>query len=413
MKSLNRYDHRMVIAPKWLKNFQCIAGNCTETCCQQWNIEVDPVHADIYTHLGDPEFQTIVDRLLHRYRIRRMGMSKSEMQYRFQLLDQPDHRCPLLNARGECRMQKKYGADILCDTCYFHPRTYWQIDEQIGLSACLSCPECARLALMDPKPTEFSQFEAEIDPGTEWLETLLIADPGVRFLMRNRQALIDLLCKILQDRSQAFQQRMYRAELFLTGIRNSNHLDEAAIQSAYKDACGITNLQEQQETTEAEMQLYLDVFDPISDVQEKPVQKIAEFTRSMAGGKDGFARLLAENYREGSRIMAPFFSNNEHLIENFMVHCVFSDSFKQFHRCQNEPLTVHDLMRHESALLRISFLLIKVQMAQTAFINQCMTEDLFLQTVIRADKSYWHYPDWFARCADRGAEIFSNNQFTA
>ena len=34
-------------------------------------------------------------------------------------------------------------------------------------------------------------------------------------------------------------------------------------------------------------------------------------------------------------------------------------------------------------------------------------EDLFLQTVIRADRGWWHYPDWFARAADRYIKTFA------
>ena len=400
---MEHYDRRLVTAPEWMENFCCIAGDCPETCCQKWNIDVDPVHAEKYSHLGDPELQDILQRLLHKIRVRRPGKKEAETQYLFRLLKEDNSRCPLLNDRGECRLQKKYGAYILCDTCYFHPRTFWQIDEQIYLSACLSCPECARLALLHQEPTGFSRFETEIDPNTEWLETSLMPDPGAQMLMRNRDALISSLCTILQQREDPVRERISRSVRFLGKTGEAVSCTEEAIQRAAAEtekegSCCIFP-----EDADELMKIYPEVFDPVSESIEKPVQGSMEFTRALAGGRQGFIRLLAENYAEGCRIMEPFFARNEHLIENFMVHCVFSDSFKQFYRCQNIPLTVRDILRHESALLRVWYLFLRVQLSRAALVQGRMDEDIFLKTVIYADKTWWHYPDWFARCAERYA----------
>ena len=406
---MERYDRRMVTAPNWMQDFTCIAGECTETCCQQWNIDVDPVHAECYTHLGDPELQSIMNNLLHRFHIRRPGMRKPELQYRFLLLSQAENRCPLLNTNGECRLQKKYGAGILCDTCYFHPRTFWQIDDQIGLSACLSCPECARLALIHSEPTIFTKFMTEIDPNAEWLETALIPAPDTRSLMQNRNLLIQIICDILQNRGINFEQRIVRAKAFLAKLGEKSKHNTEDIRIALQEAMS-EPLAEVEATDPADlMAAYLEVFNHISEGIEKPAQGISLFTQSLAGGREGFIRLLAANYEKGWQLAAPFFSDKEYLIENFIVHCVFSDSFKQFHRCQNEMLSPKEVLQHESSLLEIWYLFFRVLMSQASLSAGGMTEDLFLQTVIYADKTFWHYPDWFARCADRFSAYTAGN----
>ena len=397
---MNRYDRRMVKAPVWMENFICIAEKCTESCCQQWNIDVDPVHADCYTHLGDPELQSIMDSLLHRFHIRRAGMKKSELQYLFFLLSQPDKRCPLLDEAGKCRLQKKYGAEILCDTCYFHPRTFWQINEQTGMSACLSCPECARLALLHEEPTVISEFEAEIDPNAEWLETSLISDADTRMLMRHRDLMVHLMCDILQDRRFRFMQRMIRVKNFLFDLSNASSFDEKTIRSVFQRAFSAPETEENSADPEGLMDFYLDVFDPVSEACEKPVQGTSAVMRSLAGGTEGFVRLLADNYEKGCRIMSDFFADKAYLIENFMVHCVFSDSFKQFHRLQNDPVSVRNLLKHEAALLDCWYIFLQVLLAQAALEHGKMTEKVFLETIVRGDKNFWHYPDWFSRCAD-------------
>ena len=232
-----QYDRRMVTAPQWMEHFRCIAGECPETCCQQWNIEVDPVHAESYTHLGDPELQAVMSQLLRTFRVRRPGRRNAEVQYRLQLLNAPDRRCPILNENGECRLQKKYGPYILCDTCYFHPRTFFQINEETSLSACLSCPECARLAILHREPTAFSRFETEIDLNTEWLETSLIPDAGTRLLMENRGQLITALCEILQDREMPFARRLSRTLDFLEILTGEEQPDADRIRKAVSISC--------------------------------------------------------------------------------------------------------------------------------------------------------------------------------
>ena len=402
---MSYYDRRLLTAPDWMKDFSCIAGDCPESCCQRWNIDVDSGHAESYTHLGDPELQSILDRLLHKIRVRHPGKRQGETLYRLQLLKEPDERCPLLNERGECRLQKKYGAYILCDTCYFHPRTFWQIDDHLCMSACLSCPECARLALLHREPAAFLSFEAEIDPGAEWLVTSLMTDPDAAMLMRNRETVVASLCMLLQQRGFSIRQRLARAVCFLKRISKLPHPDGDDIRKlAEKMDAVMVPIRETEDPTGL-MKVYLAVFDPVGEALEKGAQGAAEFTRLLAGGRDGYASVLAGNYSEGCRIMEPFLIQNEHLIENFMVHYVFSDSFKQFYRCQNGPLSVPDILRHEAALLRVWYLFLRVQLAQTALMSQGMDEARFLKTVISADKTWWHYPDWFARCADRYADL--------
>lgn len=400
-----QYDRRVVTAPQWMENFRCIAGECPETCCQLWNIEVDPDHAECYTRLEDPELQPVITQLLRTFRVRRPGQRNAVVQYRLQLLNAPDRRCPILNENGECRLQKKYGPCILCDTCYFHPRTFFQINEEISLSACLSCPECARLALLHREPAAFSRFETEIDPNTEWLETSLIPDAGVQQLMENRSQLITALCEILQDRRYPFERRLSRALEFFRILNEGKQPDADRIREAVNTSDGCASDVVPEDPAEI-MRCWLEVFDPVPEALEKPVQDAAELTRMLAGGREGYIRLLADHYAEGAEIVEPFLAENEYLLENFLVHCVFSDSFKQFYRCQNELLTVRDILCHESALLRVWYIFLKVQLAQAALSQGTMDEDIFLQTVIRADRGWWHYPDWFARAADRYIQTF-------
>ena len=313
---MEHYDRRMVYAPEWMRKFACLAGDCPDVCCQQWNVDVDPAHAESLHHIEDPELQKLMDSILRSVRIRRPGSRQAETIHRLQLLNQPDKRCPLLNERNECRLHKKYGPYILCDTCYFHPRTYWQVDEQSYLSACLSCPECARLAILHREPTAFSSFEAEIDPNTEWLETSLIPDAGAQLLMENRSHLITALCEILQDRDLLFTRRLSRALDFLEILTCEEQPDADRIRAAVNASHDGASAVIPEDPVEI-MRCWLEVFDPVPEALEKPVQGTAELTRRLAGGREGYTRLLAYHYSEGMEIAESFLAENEYLLENY------------------------------------------------------------------------------------------------
>ena len=60
---MEHYDRRMVYAPEWMRKFACLAGDCPDVCCQQWNVDVDPAHAESLHHIEDPEMQKLIFRV--------------------------------------------------------------------------------------------------------------------------------------------------------------------------------------------------------------------------------------------------------------------------------------------------------------------------------------------------------------
>ena len=37
--------------PAYYKDFSCLAGACPDSCCHEWEVDVDPDAADYYRHL--------------------------------------------------------------------------------------------------------------------------------------------------------------------------------------------------------------------------------------------------------------------------------------------------------------------------------------------------------------------------
>ena len=371
------YDIQPVTAPEWMRGFVCLARDCPETCCQQWNVDVDPDHAKSLRQLDDPEIQSIMNGLLRTFRVRHAGKPAEEV-HRLMLLNQPNRRCPFLNEFTECRLQRKYGADVLCHTCYFHPRAFWQIDEAYSLSACLSCYECARLAVTNPSPTMFAKFDAEIDPEADWLETEMIVDNSTRELLRHRDEILGEEIAILQDRTRSIDERVKSAADFLMPGVAKTYADETE-----------------------HMRALAEIIAPVNESLEKPALAADALLWKIAGGTEDRFAVLGRNYSAGQRIYRDFLDGHSYMEENFLVHCVFSDGLKEFARYETEPMTADEIRRHEAALLLVWHETLRAVMGQASLSHGGMTESLFLDTVIHTDRDFWHYPAWCSRAAER------------
>ena len=119
--------------PKYFEEFRCIASRCPDSCCQEWQVDVDDETANIYLAM-DGE---LGDRL-------RSTMTKTEDGY---ILPITQGRCPMWRQDGLCEIQAQAGHDALCHTCQTFPRLSHEYDGFTERDLELSCPEAARLIL--------------------------------------------------------------------------------------------------------------------------------------------------------------------------------------------------------------------------------------------------------------------------
>ena len=122
-------------APKYYKNFKCIADKCEHSCCIGWEIDVDKRTTRKYKSLKQGYGLTILSTI-----------SKGKDPHF--VLDEGE-RCPHLDKNGLCKIITNLGSDYLCDICREHPRFYnYTSVSEVGIG--LSCPEAARIVLSCP-----------------------------------------------------------------------------------------------------------------------------------------------------------------------------------------------------------------------------------------------------------------------
>lgn len=139
----------LISKPAYFDDFCCIASLCPDSCCKEWDVQVDAQSADIYRHLLGP----LGDRL------REVLYVEDGDTY----IAIVDGHCPMWRADGLCRIQAELGEDALCKTCRDFPRLTHDYGDFVERGLELSCPEAARIILSAaPAP-----FVIEEIPGGE------------------------------------------------------------------------------------------------------------------------------------------------------------------------------------------------------------------------------------------------------
>lgn len=184
--------------PDYYSKFTCIGGQCPDTCCAGWNIEIDSKSLAHYQNLlhnakfmqDNPEC-TICDtsgtsKCIAPAFARQLKQSVNFQNGTFRL---NGRRCALLNADNLCDLYIHAGKDSLCRTCRTYPRHQEEFGNVREISLSLSCPEAARIILSQPsRPAMLTKSNARICPEDQEID-------GVRlqWLLKARELLLDIL----------------------------------------------------------------------------------------------------------------------------------------------------------------------------------------------------------------------------
>ncbi len=181
------------LRPSYYKEFHCIGGACTDTCCAGWEIDVDDITYEKYQQLPEALKKHICSQI-----------GEEGEDHFFKLRE--GRRCPFLNQENLCDIFIQAGEDYLCDICREHPRFYNWIGSytEVGLGLC--CEEAQRLILGNPAPAVFEEIGDETEAEDMLLESLLQA--------RNT------LFAIVQNRKQSIFARMRQAAAFAERLQD-------------------------------------------------------------------------------------------------------------------------------------------------------------------------------------------------
>lgn len=122
-----------ITKPSYYDAFRCIASACPDSCCKEWDVQVDEASAAYYRSLPG----ALGERLRQ--------VLKTEDGETVMAIE--DGRCPMWRRDGLCRIHAELGEDSLCHVCHEFPRLRHDYGDFMELGLELSCPEAARLIL--------------------------------------------------------------------------------------------------------------------------------------------------------------------------------------------------------------------------------------------------------------------------
>ena len=186
-----------ITKPSYFDTFRCIASACPDSCCKEWDVQVDDEKAAFYRalpgELGD-----------HLRSVLKYEDGETVMTI-------VNRRCPMWRDDGLCEIQAQLGHEALGKTCREFPRLTHDYGDFIEYGLELSCPEAARIILTTP-----ARMTEEEIPGGEAPE---YDEEAMEILLRTRET----ARKILVDSSLSVGETL--ALLLMFGYQPQDELD--------------------------------------------------------------------------------------------------------------------------------------------------------------------------------------------
>ena len=190
--------------PHYYKKFQCIAGECPDTCCAGWQIVID-------------------DRTREKYRKAEGTFGNrlhNSIDWKESCFQQYEGRCAFLNDENLCDIYQEAGKEMLCRTCRNYPRHIEEFEGSREISLSLSCPEAARLILSSREPVQFLTAEKAGEEEYEDFDFFLYTkltdarDLMIRLLQERREP-VSLRIAMVLSLGHDLQRRIRSGQLFL------------------------------------------------------------------------------------------------------------------------------------------------------------------------------------------------------
>ena len=322
------------LQPAYVADFHCTGTRCEDTCCAGWGIVIDKGTYDKYQNCPDIELKTVMDRAVLPRTVPN-GKSAPAAAYAQMTLTR-ENACPFLTNERLCAIQKRLGAEALSRTCAVYPRILNRVDGVVETSLSLSCPEAARLALLNPEPMGFI---VPPDPGalpmpTATLDTDSPDHPGKPY--RHFGAVRTFILSLLQNRDYWLWERLVILGMFCDQLNQiADNTDVLTVIASFTEHIGAGLFRDALASVtaqpQAQMQFLIKSFDHrlASDATgARFVDCYWEFREGIGYTPDATDEAAAHGYaRASADYFKPFMDRHAHILENYVVNHVFKTLF--------------------------------------------------------------------------------------
>lgn len=386
--------NQMILFPGYMKQFSCIGPACEDSCCKGWNVTIDKETYKKYRKINDNKWQQQFENSIKRNKDSSGGNDFGYIQLK------EDASCPMLDQEGLCSIHKDFGHELLSYTCQVYPRNYNQYNDIIEESLTLSCPEAARLALLNQEKVEFDLDERVLpyraNIGKQVLTSTMGRKDHRKYFFDIRSLVIDLL----QERSFSISERLIIIGLYVK--RLTEGLATASFEQITESfVSSIQNIGDEKQSfsnfakrTDVKLQMLISIIEMrvsgglnssrYIECLEK-VQKGLMLNDSSVRKEDQIKK-----YEETfENIVASFLADHEYIFENYLVQHAFASGFGMSKNLFNDY-----------SQLVLHYALVKLHIVGLAAYHGELTVELVLKLIQSFTKTVNHNQEFLRAMTD-------------
>ncbi len=381
------------IRASYAESFRCIGSDCEDTCCQGWNVLIDQTAFEKYKSLPVGNLHALIDASV-------LPIPEGATPTAFAKIQMNgENQCPLLTADRLCSIHSELGEEYLSHACATYPKIVQSIGGVRETALTLSCPEAARIVLLNPKLLTQRQFASKdfSDEATEAVS----ADGTSTFLPWSRsirQAVLNLVA----NRAYPLWQRLFLLGVFCRRLDSiaKGEIDRSvpAFLKDFEASVAANSLRTAMEALPVDDASQLDVVLRLagmllrrSNVRPRFVECVQAFTTGIGNGPGATLESLTSHFVQAhNRYFAPFIERQPHILENYLVNTIIRTRFP-FGREGAQSLS----MAKEYAILTAQFALTKgFLIGVSGFHREAFSVDHVVHTVQATSKHFEHHPEF-------------------
>jgi lysine-N-methylase len=245
-----------------------------------------------------------------------------------------DGRCPFLANDNLCSIQKEHGSEFLSKTCARYPRALVHFDGKMQRALYLSCPEAARMVLLNPQllpsldEPRYQQFTLE--------ESNQGSSPAPKLLIRQLRA---FALELLQDETYPLWQRMFvlgivcRRAHELTIAQPTAHVGPLLAQYAtmLREGSLRSHLDNIPARPALQLDLVLQLIRLRFELEPPPdsfASSVADLLQAIGHSLTAPLSEVAQRYHQAYlHWYPPFAQRSPHFLQNYLINYLFRTGF--------------------------------------------------------------------------------------
>ncbi|KNY28621.1 flagellin lysine-N-methylase [Pseudobacteroides cellulosolvens] len=380
---------RSILVPQYIEGFKCIGSACEDSCCVGWRVDIDNETYRKYQKVKDDELVGLFERYINRNR----AVGHNDYSYaKIKLL--PDLRCPFLDSDSLCKIHLKRGAEYLSNVCATYPRLTNVVNGTLERAATMSCPEVARLALLNPNQMEFDEMEESYNT-----RNIIKTDLNTRDLKFNNKfqkyfwELRIFIISLVQNRRFRLSERLIILGMFFKKLQE--YLDEERIDDipvligAYVNHLETDvfdeNINEIPVQYNIQMELLKELADRRFSLGISSKRYIECFTQFITGINYKLEDTMEQNgerYRFAwENYYEPYMKEHEYILENYIVNYIFSTLF---------PISDEKNIFDTYMVMILHYALIKMMLIGMSEFHKGLTDELVIKLIQSFVKTIEH-----------------------